>query len=191
MEIYKIGKIVSIGKDYIILETNYVGNIIYVSNTKIYKENEIRKIFIYNYQTEFSKSIYGFASFKERILFGDLISISGIGPKTAIGLLREGYDSIIDMIASKNANALSQLPYIGLKTSNQLIFELSEKYENISKAQHNKQGLLNPLQAKESLKILGFNKEQIEYAIKKIKPMETIEQLVEQAIKEISNAKFT
>lgn len=192
MEIYKYGKVISIGKTYVIFESNNSGSIIYVPNIEVFKEDERIKMFVYKYATDFTTAIYGFRTFKERLLFEDLISINGIGPKTAIGLLKEGKDMLINMLANGDTEGLASFPYLGIKTANQIIFELSEKYKNMLAKQNKKpDGLLLPSSAKESLKTLGFNSKQIEYAIKNIQPQPKIELLVEEAIKAISNAKFT
>lgn len=190
MEIYKYGKVMSIGKTYIIFESNSSGSIIYVPNIEVFKEDERIKMFVYKYVTDFTTALYGFRTFKERLLFEDLISINGIGPKTAIGLLKEGKDMLISLLANGDIEGLSSFPYLGAKTANQIIFELSDKYKNMeNKAKSN--GKLFPQEARTSLKTLGFNREQIDYAIKNIEPQPKIELLVEEAIKAISNAKFT
>lgn len=192
MEIYKYGKVISIGKTYVIFESNNSGSIIYVPNIEVFKEDERIKMFVYKYATDFTTALYGFRTFKERLLFEDLISINGIGPKTAIGLLKEGKDMLINMLANGDTEGLASFPYLGTKTANQIIFELSEKYKNMLAKQNKKaDGMLLPSSAKESLKTLGFNSKQIEYAIKNIQPQPKIELLVEEAIKAISNAKFT
>ncbi len=190
MEIYKYGKIVSIGKTYLILETNYVGNIIYVGNANSFKVDEWRKIFVYNYSTEFTTAIYGFSTFNERLIFEDLISINGIGPKIALSLLKNGKDNIISAICNMNIDQLSSYPYINRKTANQIAFELSDKYKKMFKNSRNSK-LFLPNEIKNTLKTLGFNNQQINYAIKIINPRNDIQDLVEDAIKVISSAKFT
>lgn len=189
MEIYKNGKVVSVGKTYIIFESNYTGSIVYVPNIENFVQDEKLKLFIYKYSTEYTTAIYGFKTFKERLLFEDLISISGVGPKTAMSLLKEGKDTLIQMIINEDIDNLSSLPYLGIKTARQIIFELSEKYTNFE-SKSNSKGLLLPGVAKDSLKTLGFNTRQIEYAIKNTKPQRSMELLVEEAIRVISSAKF-
>jgi len=184
MEIYKVGKIVAIGKTYIILENNWTGTIIYVSRPRDFEKETTRKVFVYNYTNEYVSQVYGFLTFKERQLFEMLISVNGIGPKTAIALLKDGPQKIIDAIGTSDANTLMAYPSLGPKTAKQLIFELqgrlSDKVENESTGQ-----LLD------ALKTLGFNKEQIKYALKNIEITSSIEDDIEQAIKLISNAQRT
>jgi len=77
--------------------------------------------------------LYGFLSLDDKKLFEQLISISGVGPKTAIGIL--GHIDIGDFqmaVVQGNAALLSKVPGIGKKTSERLIIELKDKFNNAS-----------------------------------------------------------
>ncbi|CRH78931.1 holliday junction DNA helicase [Chlamydia trachomatis] len=63
---------------------------IYVADIKRFNKDDLRKIFIYDVVNEYKKTTYGFENFKELIIFEDLISLQGLGPKTAISLLNLG-----------------------------------------------------------------------------------------------------
>jgi Holliday junction DNA helicase RuvA len=79
--------------------------------------------------------LYGFLSLDDKKLFEQLISISGVGPKTAIGIL--GHVDIGDFqmaVVQGNAALLSKVPGIGKKTSERLIIELKDKFNNISQS---------------------------------------------------------
>jgi holliday junction DNA helicase RuvA len=79
--------------------------------------------------------LYGFLALDDKKLFEQLISISGVGPKTAIGIL--GHIDIGDFqmaVVQGNAALLSKVPGIGKKTSERLIIELKDKFNNISHA---------------------------------------------------------
>ena len=77
--------------------------------------------------------LYGFLTLDDKKLFEQLISISGVGPKTAIGIL--GHVDISDFqmaIVQGNAALLSKIPGIGKKTAERLIIELKDKFNNLS-----------------------------------------------------------
>ncbi len=77
--------------------------------------------------------LYGFLTIDDKKLFEQLISISGVGPKTAIGIL--GHVDIGDFqmaVVQGNAALLSKVPGIGKKTAERLIIELKDKFNNIS-----------------------------------------------------------
>ena len=191
MNLYLFGKTVFSGKAYIIFENNYIGKIIYVANPKQFIENKTTKIYVYDYENEYLKATYGFESFKARILFENLISISGIGPKTALNMMKKGTEQIISFLEQQNAIELAKCPSIGLKTANQIIFELKSKYpkEEIRKKIQVEKPVLDNVST--SLKVLGFKKHQIDFALKKIEYNKSIEKMVERAIQVIANANFS
>lgn len=187
MELYKIGKIVSVGKTYVIIETNFTGYVTYVARPDEFVKDKVIKLYTYDHHTEYTRSLYGFASFEERILFEDLISVIGVGPKTALSMLKIGTSNLITYLASGDAKAISSLPSVGIKTASQIVLELKDKYHNMSSKKTNK---YLPLDIAQSLKTLGFNQRQIDYAMTNLQPSDSLELLVENAIKLISNAKF-
>jgi Holliday junction DNA helicase RuvA len=75
-----------------------------------------------------SLSLFGFASEEERDLFGELISVSGIGPKVALAALSGGpVRELLRAIASGDAKRFQAVPGIGKRTSERIIVELREK----------------------------------------------------------------
>ncbi len=205
MELYRIGKVVSIGKSYIILESRYSGEIVYVVDAKLFEVNKVQKVYIFNYRNDYFSALYGFVNFKERTLFENLISVNNIGPKIALNLLRQGADNLIKLITNNQIEELTQVPLLGIKSAKQIVFDLREKYmhylnkEGIVsgvKTQTQKVQIQNEVQkencyeVREPLKILGFNQDQINYAIKNLSWHQSLEVMIENAIKLISNVKF-
>lgn len=188
MKLFKIGKVVSIGKTYVILESNYTGYIVYVAHPDRFEKDKGVKMYIYEHKSEYTSAIYGFKEFRERILFEELLSVSGIGPKTALSILRMEVNNVIAYIQNNDVASLSSIPSVGVKTANQIIFELANKYKDVkTKAE----GKFLPIEVASPLKTLGFNQKQIDYAIGELKPADSIEILVENAIRLISNAKHS
>lgn len=75
-----------------------------------------------------SLALFGFASEEERALFGELISVSGIGPKVAIAALSGGpARELLRAIAAGDAKRFQAVPGIGKRTSERIIVELREK----------------------------------------------------------------
>lgn len=188
--VWKWGKIISKGKDYIFLESNYNGYCVFVSNVEEFEVNKIDKVFVYEYRTDYTSSLYGFKKFKERMLFEDLLSISGIGPKTAQNILKNKFDIIINAIVNGNVEFLHNTPFLGIKSSKQIILELQDKYKKIfgNKKEFRNSSSIEEL--KKSLKMLGFESSQIANAINSLKNFSLpIEELVSQSIKLISNAR--
>ena len=121
MTLYKIGKIINIDKDYVIFENNDIGELINIPDVKRFKEGETRKIFISSIENEYTKTTYGFENFKELVLFEDLISLQGLGPKTAISILNEGWKKIINLIADGNKDELEKINYVSSLVANNIV----------------------------------------------------------------------
>ncbi|ADQ90632.1 Holliday junction branch migration protein RuvA [Mesomycoplasma hyopneumoniae] len=217
MQIYQFGKIVSKNKNYLILENHGSGYLIYVPRIDRFNRDENRKIYIYEHENDYTKITYGFASFRERILFEDLISIQGVGPKTAISALNSGMQNLINLIAANDWKTLAKIPYLSEKNAKQIVFEFQKKYERFNENHKNQAEETNQdTQEKElekkddladitiqksnledrtaanledTLKMLGFKPRQIDYALTKVEPNENFENLIENAIKIISNAR--
>jgi Holliday junction DNA helicase RuvA len=77
---------------------------------------------------EDSLALFGFASEEERDLFGQLVSVSGVGPKVAIAVLSGGpARELLRAIAAGDAKRFQAVPGIGKRTSERIIVELREK----------------------------------------------------------------
>lgn len=194
MTIYKYGKIMHVNTNYIILDHNGNGELIYVPNIERFKKDEVRKIFISSIENEYTKTTYGFENFKELVLFEDLISLQGLGPKTAISILNEGWEKIINLIADGNKDELEKINYVSSRVANNIVSNYQSKYAKFVeklvngedwKAKNKVSNSYNN-QFEETMKMLGFKTQQIKYALEKIKITENIEQCVEDAIKLIS-----
>ena len=194
MTIYKYGKIMHVNTNYLILDHNGNGELIYVPNIERFKKDAVRKVFISSIENEYSKTTYGFENFKELVLFEDLISLQGLGPKTAISILNEGWEKIINLIADGNKDELEKINYVSSRVANNIVSNYQSKYAKFVeklvngedwKAKNKVSNSYNN-QFEETMKMLGFKTQQIKYALEKIKITENIEQCVEDAIKLIS-----
>jgi Holliday junction DNA helicase RuvA len=77
---------------------------------------------------EDSLALFGFASEEERDLFGQLVSVSGVGPKVAIAVLSGGpARELLRAIAAGDAKRFQAVPGIGKRTAERIIVELREK----------------------------------------------------------------
>ena len=109
-----------------ILENNGIGYEIYTTNTP--ELDRTHTFYIHEVLKEDVHDLYGFDSKKERLLFTLLISVSGVGPKTALTMLGL-YDAetLGSMIRQGDIRGVSLTPGIGKKTAERLIIELKDK----------------------------------------------------------------
>lgn len=120
-------------KDYesITVECNGVGFQIYVTKSCMISlpaiEEEV-KIYTYMHVREDELSLYGFVSPEEKRLFLQLISVSGVGSKTAIAILSaEKMNKIVNSIVTQDVSVIGSCKGIGKKTAERIIVELKDK----------------------------------------------------------------
>lgn len=123
---------------YAVIDVNGVGFGIYIPLSTFDKIDDVGKevkLLTHLNVKEDSLTLYGFYSLEEKILFEMLIDVSGIGPRTAIGIL-SGISAIElkNLILNKNYSRLTSIPGIGKKTAERLVLEL---YDKISKTSFN------------------------------------------------------
>ncbi len=126
------GTVDEIEKDYIILNTNNVGYIIYVTG-KILRDCKIGDnltLFIETYEREGQTKLYGFVSKQEIAIVRMLIKVNGVSHKIATNIVGTiPIDQIIRGIVSKNP-ALLKASGVGVKLANRIISELENVIKN-------------------------------------------------------------
>lgn len=176
---YIIGKITKISPKYIVLENNNIGYLIIVANPYNYKLDEEVKIYIHQYVKEDVLDLYGFSSDKEKDLFLKLISVSGIGPKSALSILASGtVDEITFAIESGNDAYLKKFPGIGSKASLQIILDLKGKLDTTSIVTSS---ALKDVE--DALIALGYNKKELTKILAKLDPTKDVSVLIKEALK--------
>lgn len=135
---YLSGKLVEKEANSVIVETNGVGYEVMIPLSTFYDLGEPEEqvsLRIYTYVREDAFQLFGFKTVRERELFLLLISVSGIGPKSAITALSGmSADEIIGAIRQNNLARLNSIPGVGKKTAERLVIELRDKITKLSAA---------------------------------------------------------
>lgn len=153
---YIKGIITNIGSNYIVLENNNIGFIIYTASPYSFKVGDNMCVYTYSYVREDSFDLYGFKTIDERNIFIKLISVKGIGPKGALAILANGdILGLTNAIENGDSRYLQKFPGIGPKASGQIILDLKGKLVNVK--------VINPKinDVKEALKSLGYNNQEL------------------------------
>ena len=128
---YIRGPLAEVELDHIVIDVYGVGYTIYIStNCMEYLPGigEECKIHTYLYVREDAMILYGFLTKDDLDLFKQLITVSGIGPKGAIGILSAlSADDLRFAILAGDSKAISKAPGIGAKTAQRVILELKDK----------------------------------------------------------------
>ena len=104
---YILGKVSYKNSNYLILENNFKGYKVYMSDLASIEENSNIKVFVYtrvyqNNKSNFVFEYYGFKSIREKFFFETLLSINGIGPKTSLLILKNNIDMLKELIKLEN-----------------------------------------------------------------------------------------
>jgi Holliday junction DNA helicase RuvA len=137
--------------------------------------------------------LYGFATHAERELFRLLVSVSGIGPKIAIGILSGIQSSDLQQsIAAGNVAGLTAIPGVGRKTAERIVLELRDKIGRIEesaaagKQPGERAGIRG--EALAALMSLGYNRNAAELALRSVllelgESEYTIQELLKRALR--------
>ena len=164
---YIKGIITEINSSYITLENNGIGYQVLTANPYSFTLHSELIVYLYQKVSEDNIALYGFKTEKAKELFIKLISVNGIGPKSANAILASGsVESITNAIDEGNAKYLQKFPGIGPKSSQQIILDLKGKIEF-----ENKNIRIETLiEVDEALQALGYKAKEIKKVIHKLDP---------------------
>ena len=185
---YLTGKVVGRGENFAVIENNGIGFKIFLTTDMLNNLPAVGsevKIFCYLYiREEASLELYGFLKEEELNFFGLLISISGIGPKTALNILAvDRLENIMAAIIENRPDLLTRASGIGQKTAERVILELKNKIKlKTAKTLTEKLDLDNEVE--EALVGLGYSRRQVRDALGKISPeIKKIEDRLKEALR--------
>lgn len=129
------GELVVNNGDNCIVMTGGVGYLVYISDETssdlIPKENQIVRLYIHTVVREDTLDLYGFSTIQEKTFFEQVISISGIGPKSGLGIVSIApLPQLKSAIASGDTSYLTQVSGIGKKSAQKIVLELQDKLSN-------------------------------------------------------------
>lgn len=130
---YLKGELAEIKENYIVLETGNIGYEIYLPSNAIMQlpvRGTVIKIYTYLHVREDALNLFGFLTRDDLEMFKLLITVNGIGPKGALGILSAiSADDIRFAVLADDAKMISKAPGIGSKTAGKLILELKDKFK--------------------------------------------------------------
>jgi len=127
---YLFGEITIVDPTLFIIDVGGIGYEVRISLNTYSKLKQIKKgkVYTYLHVKEDAHTLYGFYSSDEKSLFIQLISISGVGPSTAILMLSSMNPSEIkEAIAREDVVTIKKVKGIGLKTAERIVLELKDK----------------------------------------------------------------
>ena len=177
MYLYIKGSLEVKTKGYIVVECNGIGYKIFMSDKSLNEIGNVGdtvKVYTHYHVREDEISLYGFKTDEELRMFELLLSVSGIGARSAITMLSNIEPSEFAFaVISDDVDRMTKIPGIGKKTAQRLILELKDKLkseeiernkEEIEKEIKEVEGLNEAISA---LQVLGYSRREIDSAFEK------------------------
>ena len=187
------GKLVEKNPNNIIIDCNGLGYILTISLQTFSNIPDQENITLFTHLAirEDAHILYGFSDKMEREIFKLLISVSGVGPSTAITMLSSmNSQEIQNAIGSEDVEKIKSVKGIGLKTAQRVIVDLKDKilktYDISEDLSISNNTIKN--EALSALEVLGFSRKKIDKVIQVIlqdSPNISLEELIKKALKNL------
>lgn len=194
---YITGELINYDQDYLVVETGGIGYAIKPSRgalDELGEEGEQVKIYLHLDVKEDDMNLYGFSGPREREIFRMMLSVSRLGPKTALTVLSSmDKQEFRRAILEEELSTLTSIKGIGKKTGRRLILELKEKvsdmeFESVSAGGVADSKVSMAVQALTS-DSLGFSAQEARKAVSRVRDRGDdleVEELVQSALQELS-----
>ena len=183
---------------YIVIDVGGVGYKVFMSETAIDSLTDIGdkvKVYTHHHVRDDDLSLYGFLTMEELNMFELLISVSGVGAKSALSILANVEPSTFALaVITNDTSKLVKIPGVGAKTAARIVLELKDKLKNqdmvVKKENIVKRTKVNSEELDEAitaLQVLGYNRRNIEKAFEKIELNDMkSEDMIKQGLKYLS-----
>ena len=191
------GKVVQLLTDYCLLDVGGVGYRVFIptSTRSRLKTGEEAMLFTHLSVREDAMTLYGFESQEEYQGFQMLISVSGIGPKVALGILSSiTVGKLFQAIHGQQLAVLTKLPGVGKKSAQRLILELKDKAAELDGGEEEFESPAEEIgnslsDAAAALSSLGYSQAEISAVLRRVKGTASTEEAVKFALKEFAGRK--
>ncbi|MDO8571368.1 MAG: Holliday junction branch migration protein RuvA [bacterium] len=127
----------------LIIISHDIGYRVFVSGNILHTVSigEMKELFLHHHIREDCSDLYGFQSPRELVFYEQLLSISGIGPKTALGIISAApIEKLASAISRGDAALLKGISGIGAKTADRIVIELRGKVVSLSQEEKTPNG---------------------------------------------------
>lgn len=195
---YLKGQAAYLFTDCAFIDVQGVGYRVFISQATRQKLHLHEEILLFTYMSvrEDAIQLYGFATQEEYELFLQLISVSGIGPKVALGMLSHiTVEALCQAIRQKQTSVLTRLPGIGKKSAERLVLELKDKVAGFGDAVADEELASSSIdaagddmlsEAQAALLSLGYNQAEITPVLNKAGKGKNTSEIIKLALKELS-----
>lgn len=181
-----VGNVDEINEGEIILNVSGVGYLVRMANSSLLNLRSGMSVSLYTHHAlrENASDLYGFLNKDDLNFFELLLTISGIGPKSALGIINTApVQTIIEGIQSGNADHLAKISGIGKKSAEKILVALKDKVEGAGGGNGAQSGATDAIEA---LTSLGYSLNDARAAVQKLDNSLSTEEIVKQALKNLS-----
>lgn len=191
MYYYIKGTLVQKGENYIVVDANGVGYMIYTSLTSLADSREAgQEITVYTYLhvREDVMDLFGFTSLEEKNMFLHLISVSGVGPKAALSILSVVTpEKFAVAVVTNDVKTITKASGVGPKMAQRVILELKDKLktEELDISLDDDFADIasdNRSEAISALMVLGYSSADAQKAVKGIDGSLEVEEIIKKAL---------
>ncbi len=184
------GTVDFLDKPFMVIDVNGVGYKVLISDSFYSKltPGEKVKVYTYTHVREDALELFGFREIEDLKLFENLISVSGIGPKTALNIFSSGQRSdIVEAILKGDVSFFSSVPRLGTKNAQKIIIELKNKMGSTVDLDLSGKEQAENDEVVAALKNFGFTVSEAQKALREIKGKELKpEEKIRLALKNLS-----
>ena len=183
MYYYIKGTLVQKSDNYIVVDANGVGYMIYTSLNSMQNTGEVgKKITIYTYLhvREDVMDLFGFTTIEEKNMFMHLISVSGVGPKAALSILSVTTPAKFALaVITNDVKTITKASGVGPKMAQRVILELKDKMKT-DELEIDLED--NRSEAISALVVLGYSSNDAQKAVKGIDGTLSVEEIIKKAL---------
>ncbi len=165
------GTVIDKGEKFAVVDVSGVGYKLYCSNDTLasLELDSLASLYTHLIVREDALDLYGFTSINDQGFFEMLISVSGIGPKSALGILNvASIDSLQQAIGTGDTSYLTKVSGIGRKTAEKIVLELRDKMRANVTMKESSGSLRAESDAVEALKALGYSQNEARDTLKEV-----------------------
>jgi Holliday junction DNA helicase RuvA len=182
---YIKGNILTHDDKSVILNTNNVGYEVFtpLSTLMRIKDGEELELLIHTHVREDQITLFGFELIEEKELFRHLISVSGVGPKSALTMLSiSTHSQLIKAIQSGKSDNFPKISGVGKKTLEKIILDLQNKFDHITLEDDSD----DIKSARMALETLGYNNKDIAEALESVDVTLNMNEIIKLALRNLS-----
>jgi len=166
------GQIELLQRPFVIIDVNGVGYKVLLPDS-VYSKltlGEKVRIFTYTYVREDALGLFGFLEAEDLKLFESLLTVSGVGPKTALSIFSfGGRKDITEAIIKGDVSFFTSVPRLGTKNAQKIIIELKNKMGSSVELDLSGNDLLENAEVVQALKNFGFSVQEAQKAVREVK----------------------